>query len=152
MMKKIVKILYYLFLASSIITIVSIFFANFPQSTNNNPLNPPQWLFYPMWSGLFLLISLSMKELIKKEYKNKQLRTPIILFLIQLTLNFAWGAVYGLTRSSVYGTIILIFSWFYALFTIIELRKLEKKAAYYLIPYLAWSTIAVLVSFTANFV
>jgi benzodiazapine receptor len=145
-MKKLVKILYYLFLISSILTIASILFTNFPEPTGDNPISPPPWLFFPMWSGLFFLIALSLKELIDKKYTDKQLKTPITLLLTQLIINFAWGVIYGVTKDSVLGTITLIFSWFFVLFTLIEFRNLNKKAGYLLIPYLAWSTCAVIVS------
>lgn len=151
-MIKIVKILYYLFLASSVLTITSILFTNFPQPSGNNPLNPPQWLFFPMWTGLFLLIALSLKELLKKKYNDKQLKTPITLLLIQLGINFFWGIVYAVTKSGLFGTIILIFSWFFVLFTLIEFRNLNKKAGYLLLPYLAWSTIAVIVSLSTTII
>ncbi len=142
---KILNILYYLFLISAILTIISPLITGFSESTNKSPLSPPQWIFYPMWTILFFLIALSLKTLRDKKISDKKLKIPVILFITQLVFNFLWGVIYGLGEPLL-ALISLIFAWFFVLFSLTEFRELSKKSGYYLLPYLAWMTIAVIVS------
>lgn len=141
----------YIFFIFSALTLSTLLYVTYPTQTNLNPLNPPQWLFAPMWAGLFLLIGLSLKRLREQKKKNQELSIAYWLFLTQLMINFAWGLIYGITRSSLLGAISLVFAWFFVLATIIEVRALDKKAGYLMLPYLCWMTAAVLVSITSAF-
>lgn len=148
--KKWFKIISYFFLGSSISIFISITFVNYASESwyAKSPISPPAFIFAPMWGSLFLLIFLSIKELIN----HKKLKYAFWLFSIQLLFNFAWGVFFSYFKSLVLSSISLVFAWFFILASVVEFRKVSKKAGYLLLPYLSWTTIAVIVSLSNAFV
>jgi tryptophan-rich sensory protein len=138
------KFISYFFLASSIGIFISIPFVKYTSESwyNKSPINPPAELFAPMWGSLFLLIFLSIRELNKSK---KKLNLCFWLFSIQLLFNFVWGALFSL-KDLVLPAISLIFAWFFIIATLVEFRKISKKAGWLLLPYLSWVNVAVIVS------
>lgn len=144
---KIIKWLSYSFFFFSLMTGSSILFTNFSnEGYKSSPIAPPPWFFYFIWTTLFFLIGLSLRRLYKLEIKNNKLSTMTWLFITQLITNILWGMVFGLTRSLVLSPIILLFTWYFILATIIELYKIDKVSAHLMIPYLCWVNAAVIVS------
>lgn len=116
-------------------------------SLNKPPVTPPNWLFAPMWTTLYLLMGISLYIVLGK--KNN--KTGLTLFYIQLTLNALWSVLFFGLKSVTAGLIEIIFLWFFILFTIIEFKSLDKRAAYLLIPYIAWTTAATILNLTIGF-
>ncbi|MFA5303855.1 MAG: TspO/MBR family protein [Candidatus Nanoarchaeia archaeon] len=144
---KVLRNLQYLFFISSIIVFASWFFVKFSQGNYvASPFSPPQWLFFPMWSFLFFMIGLSLRELSNKGFSNAKLNFAFWIFVIQMLINFLWGSTFVLLNSLIISAVILLFAWFFVLFSFVEFKELSKKSAYLLLPYLCWMTAAVLVS------
>ncbi|MFA5333867.1 MAG: TspO/MBR family protein [Candidatus Nanoarchaeia archaeon] len=144
---KILKNLQYLFFISSILAFASWFFVKFSQGNYvASPLSPPQWIFFPMWSFLFFMTGLSLRELSSKGFSNAKLNFAFWIFIIQMLINFLWGSTFTALNSLIISAVILLFAWFFALFSFVEFRELSKKSAYLLLPYVCWMTVAVLVS------
>ncbi|HLE06065.1 MAG TPA: TspO/MBR family protein [Candidatus Nanoarchaeia archaeon] len=117
------------------------------ESLNRTPINPPDWLFAPMWTTLYLLMGVSLYLILGK--KNNKI--GLTLFYIQLGLNALWSVLFFGLKSITAGVIEIVFLWFFVLFTIIEFRQLDKRAAYLLIPYIAWVTIATILNLAISF-
>ena len=60
---------------------------------NKPSFNPPNWLFGPVWTTLYILMGISL-FLIWKQAKSKERNLAILIFLIQLVLNFAWSFIF----------------------------------------------------------
>lgn len=114
-------------------------------SLNKPPITPPNWFFAPMWTTLFLLMGIALYFIWNNKKKTK---LALTLFGIQLCLNALWSLIFFGLQSPLFGLIEIIFLWFFILITIIEFRSIDKKAAYLLIPYLAWVTIATILNFS----
>lgn len=113
---------------------------------NQPPITPPNWLFAPMWITLYTLMGISLYLIWKKGLKKNKI--GVKLFLIQWVLNALWSIIFFGMNELLFGLIEIIFLWFFILFTIIEFRETDKCAAYLLIPYLAWVTIATILNFS----
>ncbi len=59
-------------------------------SLNSPTFRPPNWLFGPVWTALYLLMGFSLFLIWEKE-ASKQRNTAITVFFIQLMLNFLWS-------------------------------------------------------------
>ncbi len=110
-------------------------------SLNKPFLNPPDAIFAPVWICLYILIAISLILFIKGGI-TKEKRTPLIFFLIQLTLNLAWTPVFFNARNIGGGLFIITFMWLFLLFTIILFFRHSITAAIILIPYLLWISFA----------
>ena len=112
----------------------------------NKPFfNPPNWLFGPVWTLLYLSMSISL-YLIWNQKDGVKTKTALIFFAIQLGLNTLWSIVFfGMRLPSAAFVEILILLIFIVL-TIIKFFSISKVSAYLLIPYLLWVSFASLLN------
>ena len=109
--------------------------------TLNKPFfNPPGWFFGPVWTTLYLLMGVSLYLVCGK--KNADLKW----FWIQLVLNSAWSIIFFGLKSPVLAFIIIVILWVSIFKTIVDFRKVNKRASYLLYPYLAWVSLASLLN------
>ncbi len=110
-------------------------------SLNKPFLSPPDWLFAPVWTILYILIAISFLLFIKGGM-TKEKRLPLAFFIIQMLLNFAWSPVFFRLENIGGALAIIIFMWLFILLTIIFFFKHSKLASILLVPYLVWVSFA----------
>ncbi|MBI2551482.1 tryptophan-rich sensory protein [Candidatus Uhrbacteria bacterium] len=105
-------------------------------------LNPPAWLFAPVWTILYILIGTSAFLVWKQVTPRKAIRTALRVFYIQLILNALWSILFfGLKRPDVaFGEILLL--WGSILATMFLFSKRSSATLFLLLPYLAWVSFA----------
>jgi len=105
-------------------------------------LSPPNWVFAPVWTTLFLLMGLAAGIIwIKKDYRG------LAVFGLQLVLNIVWSVIFFGLRSPGGAFIEIFFLWLAILATIIVFAKTSKVAAWLLVPYIIWVTFASYLNF-----
>ena len=106
---------------------------------------PPDWLFGPVWTSLFVLMSISATLVLRSGHADT--RNALGIFSVQLILNALWSwAFFGL-RSPFAGLIEIVFLWIAILVTIKVFFRISRTAGYLLIPYILWVTLALLLNF-----
>ena len=64
-------------------------------SLNKPPLNPPNWVFGPVWLLLFCLIGVSLYLIVQTSSAEKEAKTQAYIFFgLQLILNTAWSLLF----------------------------------------------------------
>ena len=63
------------------------------ETLNRPSFNPPNWLFGPVWTTLYILLGISL-FLIWKQNESKERNLAIFVFLIQQALNFGWSFMF----------------------------------------------------------
>ena len=103
--------------------------------------NPPNWLFGPVWSVLYLLMAISV-WLVWREEGLLGAIVPLSTFLLQLVLNAAWSWLFfGLHEPGVaFAGIVTL--WVAIAVNIILFWRLKPISGILLIPYLLWVTFA----------
>lgn len=105
-------------------------------------LSPPNWVFGPVWTTLFLLMGLAAGFVwIKKGYR------ALALFGVQLVLNVIWSVIFFGLHSPAGAFIEIIFLWLAILATIIAFAKVSKLAAWLMVPYILWVSFASYLNF-----
>lgn len=117
------------------------------ENLNKPFLNPPEWIYTPVWIILYILIAISFLLFLKGGI-TKEKRLPLTFFLIQLALNFAWPAVFFGMQNINLALIILVFMYLFVILTIITFFKHSKLASILLIPYLFWLSFACYLNFS----
>jgi tryptophan-rich sensory protein len=103
---------------------------------------PPNWLFGPIWLTLYFLMGISI-YLVFESKRNKAKEKPALwAFGIQLFLNVLWSILFFGMHYLLYGFIEIVLLWISIAVTIILFFKVSKAAAYLLLPYILWVTIA----------
>jgi tryptophan-rich sensory protein len=102
---------------------------------------PPNWLFAPAWTVLYLTIAVS-GWLVWREFGFAAAALPLAIYFVQLILNAAWTPIFfGLHRPDLaFFEIVLL--WLSIVATIAFFHPLNAGAAWLLSPYLAWVTFA----------
>jgi len=110
--------------------------------------NPPDWLFPPAWSLLFLLMGSALYLVVEQGYAKMKIRGALAVFGAQLVLNLCWSATFfGLHSPSLaLGVIVLL--WLAIVLTIVKFRSVSPVAGYLLIPYLLWVSFASYLNYT----
>lgn len=114
-------------------------------SLNRPSFSPPNWVFGPVWTSLYILLGLSF-FLIWKENPSKQRNYAIIVFSIQMLLNFAWSFIFFYFNMIGAALIEIILLWFSIVAMIHLSYKIKPIAAYLNIPYLLWVSFAAILN------
>lgn len=107
---------------------------------------PPNWIFGPVWTLLYLLMGISFYLIWKQGLKKKKIRTASIFFLAQLVLNFLWSLLFFGLRSPILGLIDIVTMWILIFITMRKFHPLSKLAFYLLVPYLLWVSFATILN------
>lgn len=108
--------------------------------------NPPNWLFGPVWTMLYLLMGIALYLVWKTNVSNK--RSAILLWCLQLAANFLWSILF-FGQHQIGGALIdLAVLWLLILLTIFAFARINKVAAWLLVPYISWVTFAGILNYT----
>ena len=99
--------------------------------------NPPNWIFAPVWTILYLLMAVSA-FLVWRRLDTTLPRTPAIAFTVQLALNVLWSVAFFGLRSPGAGMVVIAILFAAILWMIAVFRRVSPVAAYLQVPYAAW--------------
>ena len=112
---------------------------------NHPSFNPPNWVFSPVWTLLYILLGISL-YLIWKENSSKYRDLALKVFSIQMLLNFLWSFIFFYFNYIGIALIEIIFLWI-SIASMIYLFYVTKPIAAYLnIPYLLWVSFATILN------
>lgn len=109
--------------------------------------NPPNWLFGPVWSVLYLLMAISVWLVWRKEGLLGAI-VPLIIFLLQLVLNAAWSWIFFGLHELGYAFVEIVALWVAIVVNIILFWRINPISGILLLPYLAWVTFASVLNYT----
>ena len=110
--------------------------------------NPPNWLFGPVWTILYLLMGVSLYLFLQKWKPTKEQKTGLTFFSIQLVLNLLWSIIFFGFPLPLIAFAEIALLWLSILFTLIYFRKPSEAAAWLLGPYLLWVSFAAALNFS----
>ena len=108
---------------------------------NKPSFNPPGYLFGPVWTVLYLLMGISL-YLIWKSHDGKIWEYALIVFGVQMVLNFAWSFIFFYFRQPGWALADIVALWIFILIMIFVFYKINKVSALIQIPYLLWVSFA----------
>jgi tryptophan-rich sensory protein len=115
---------------------------------NKPSWNPPDWLFPPAWSLLFLLMGIALYLVVQQSSEKTNIRGALIVFGVQLLLNLGWSASFFGLHSPLIALVVIVLLWLAILLTILKFKAVSPLSGYLLIPYLLWVTFASVLNFT----
>lgn len=114
-------------------------------ATLNKPFfNPPNWLFGPVWTILYLMIGAAAGILWKEKNKNQGL---IFLFGAQFFCNAIWTPLFFYFHRIDLALIDIGLLWFLTIVFLMNARR-EKTVLILCWPYLLWITYAMVLNFS----
>lgn len=114
---------------------------------NKPSFNPPNWIFGPVWTALYLMMAISAWLV---WLKSGWLDAPGALgvFCFQLLLNTAWSAIFFGLENPLAAAVEIVFLWLAIGATLLSFWKHSQLAALLLTPYLAWVSFAAVLNFS----
>lgn len=109
--------------------------------------NPPNWIFGPVWTLLFILMGLSFYLVWQKGFGGKALLC-IGIFALQLLFNFLWSLFFFGLRNPLLAFVDLTVLWILIWINLLVFFRIVKLSGYLLIPYLAWVTFAGILNYS----
>jgi len=109
--------------------------------------SPPNWLFAPVWTTLYILMGVAFFLVWRKSAKNKNFKISAALFALQLFLNVLWSAVFFGMHSLAGGLAVIILLWLAILANIIWFWRSSRAAGALMVPYIAWVSFAAFLNY-----
>lgn len=108
--------------------------------------NPPNWIFGPVWSILYGLMAIAGWLVWRTSSSNRR-TDALMLFGLQLVLNFLWTPVFFHFHAIRIALVIIMLLWLAILFTTVRFWRLSHLAAWLMVPYLVWVAFASALNF-----
>ncbi len=106
-------------------------------------LNPPDWIFAPVWTTLYLFMTIAIWLAWHKNRRNVNL---IYYYLIHLLFNTTWSIVFFFFHNIFLALINLIILILFIIFLMLKYKKVSQLSYYLMIPYLLWCCYALILN------
>lgn len=103
---------------------------------------PPNWLFGPVWTPLYLLMALAFWRVLALAAPLKGKPIAIGVFIVQIMLNALWSIAFFGLHSPLLGLMVIGVLLIAIIATIAAFYPLDRAAAFLMTPYLAWVAFA----------
>ena len=107
--------------------------------------NPPDWIFAPVWTTLYLMMTIAIWFFWHS--KNKDINT-IYIYLIHLIFNTTWSVVFFVFHNMLLALLILIVLIGLIAVLIVRFKRVNIASYYLMIPYLLWCCFALSLNLT----
>jgi tryptophan-rich sensory protein len=114
---------------------------------NKSILTPPNYIFPIVWTLLYFLIFISLYIYIKLYRNDLDYKLGLLLFMIQLFLNFSWSTIFFKYKNILKAYYVIILIIIFVNLTIYYFRKIDVKASNLLIPYVLWLYLALYLNY-----
>jgi tryptophan-rich sensory protein len=118
------------------------------RSLTKPPFNPPNGVFGPVWTLLYLLMGIALARVVGTQAEEAVQRRARVLFGIQLALNSAWSFLFFGRRAPFAALVEIVALWIAIVATVLAFWRVSRVAALLLLPYLAWTTFAATLNFS----
>ena len=106
--------------------------------------NPPDWVFAPVWTTLYLMMTLAIW--FYWHSKNREMNTVYIYF-IHIVFNATWSIVFFGLHQILLSLIVLMILIALIIILILRFKRVNLVSYYLMIPYLLWTTYALFLNF-----
>ena len=115
------------------------------KTLNQPSIKPPNWVFGPVWSTLYLAMGYASKLVYES---NSPLKTyALAVYGTQLVLNLAWTPLFFTNHKLGAALVNILALDVTVCYTIKLFLEIDETSGYLLLPYLAWISFASLLNF-----
>jgi benzodiazapine receptor len=111
---------------------------NWYEQLQKPSITPPDWVFGPAWTILYIMMSISVFLVWNKGLDHPKVKLAICIFLIQLALNAAWTPMFFGFHLILPALIDIVLLFIAIFITILAFKGISFWASMLLLPYLLW--------------
>ena len=104
--------------------------------------NPPSWVFPPVWSTLYVMMSIAIWRVWTTFFNSRILK----LYFFHLFFNCIWSIIFFGFHQIGLALINIIVILFFIITLMKEYLKIDKLSFYLMIPYFLWSSFALVLN------
>lgn len=108
---------------------------------NKPAWTPPNWLFGPVWTVLYALMAVAAWR-VWRSGPAARTALPLAVWGVQLALNFAWSLLFFGRHDIGWALADIAALWLAIAATIALFGRIDRPAAWMLVPYLVWVSYA----------
>ncbi|WP_412563571.1 TspO/MBR family protein [Thalassobius sp. MITS945101] len=109
----------------------------------NKPVfNPPNWIFAPVWTTLYVLIAMAGW----RQFEARDHGSLLTLWWAQLVLNFLWSPAFFVLEMPWLALVVIGALWTTIVLFIHGTWRWDRSSGVAFIPYLAWVSFATVLS------
>ena len=133
------------FSASFIGGLVTISFKDpwYSQLVKSN-FNPPDWIFAPVWTTLYLMMTLAIWFFWHSKKRNL---STVYLYFIHILFNTTWSIVFFGLHQILLALFVLIGLLLMIIILMLRFKRVNIVSYYLMIPYLLWCCFALFLNF-----
>ncbi|MGB5691130.1 MAG: TspO/MBR family protein [Flavobacteriaceae bacterium] len=114
---------------------------------NKPSLNPPNWVFGPVWTVLYILMGVAAGLVWSKGIHHIWVKTALYHFSFQLIFNALWSVVFFGFNRPFWALLVILILLALILLNMKSFRVVSKTAAYLLVPYFIWVCFATFLNY-----
>ena len=105
--------------------------------------NPPDWIFAPVWSALYLMMTIAIWIFWHSKDRNMD---TVYIYFIHLIINTTWSVVFFVFHKIFFSLITLLILIFFIVILILRFKRVNMISCYLMIPYLLWCCFALILN------
>ncbi len=117
------------------------------QTLERTFLSPPDWVFAPVWSTLYLFMAIAGWRVWRLEASQVR-RQALTLYGIQLALNLLWSFIFFGLQEIGWALVEIVILLLAILATMVQFWRLDRFAGLLFLPYALWVTYATVLTAT----
>ena len=107
--------------------------------------NPPDWIFAPVWTTLYLFMTIAIWAAWHKNYRDVNL---VFYYLIHLVFNTTWSIIFFVFHNILLALINLVVLILFIVLLIYKYKDISRISFYLMIPYFLWCCYALILNST----
>ena len=105
--------------------------------------NPPDWVFGPVWTILYLMMTIAIWLYWHSINRNHKI---VFYYFIHIAVNTTWSIVFFVFHQILLAMIVLIFLIGLIIFLMICFKRVNMTSFYLMTPYLLWCCYALILN------
>ena len=114
---------------------------------NKPSFTPPNWLFGPVWTVLYIMMGTAAGLVWAKGSYHKWVKIALYHFGFQLIFNALWSIVFFGFQQPFWALLVILILLALILLCIRSFHIVSKPAAYLMVPYFLWVSFATLLNY-----
>lgn len=117
------------------------------KTINKPSFNPPDGIFGPVWTSLYILIGISAYLVWQKRDQIDKFPRTVAIYLIQLVLNLLWSFIFFYAHEIGMALVEIIMLLVVIIINALVFYRIDKAAGLLFIPYILWVSFATVLTY-----
>lgn len=118
------------------------------QTIQKPGFTPPDWVFGPVWTILYILMAVALYLVWKKGMNRSEVKVAFWVFVFHLLINALWSLLFFSMQFPAAGFIVIVTLWILIVISMGLFWRVDRRAMYLLVPYILWVSYALALNYS----